>query len=93
MKIKAPRYIPASVLRKLTKRQLQILQTQLNTKGLHSDNANRAQKILWQQNGHMSKNTGVSSPLTMGEKTGWEIPEIETVDISPWLNGTEVGYE
>ena len=91
-KIKAPKYIPAEVMRNLTRPQLKILMTQKNTRGLYSENANRAQKILWQSNGRASRHTGISSPLTLVEK-GWCIPEKETVDLEPWLNGTEVGYE
>ena len=85
-----PKYIPAEVLRKLTKDQLKIIQTQKNTKGRYSQNADRAQKILWQMTGRTSKTTGVYTPLTMHEKNGWDIPEEETVDLEPWLNGTEV---
>ena len=25
----------------------------------------------------------------MHEATGWDVPEIETVALEPWLNGTE----
>lgn len=88
--MKAPKYIPAEILRKLTKDQLRVLQTQKNTKGLYSQNANRAQKILWQTNGHTTMSTGRNGlPLNMHEK-GWEVPTEETVDLEPWLNGTEV---
>lgn len=86
----APKYIPAEIMRKLTVDQLKIIQTQKNTKGLYSQNANRAQKILWQMSGRTSFETGVSVPLTMHEKSGWEIPEEETVNLTPWLNGTEI---
>lgn len=85
----APKYIPADVMRKLTKDQLKLLQTQKNTKGRYSQNADRAQKILWQDK-HTNINAGIAYPLTMHEKTGWEIPTVETVDLSPYLNGTEV---
>lgn len=91
-KIKAPKYIPAEIMRNLTRPQLKILMTQKNTRGLYSENANRAQKILWQSGGHTSAHTAISSPLTLVEK-GWHIPEEETVNLEPWLNGTEVGYE
>ena len=85
-----PRYIPAEILRKLTRDQLKIIQTQKNTKGRYSQNADRAQKILWQTNGHTTMSTGRDGlPLNMYEK-GWEVPTEETVDLEPWLNGTEV---
>ena len=87
--IKAPKHIPAEVMRKMTKDQLRVIQTQKNTKGRHSQNADRAQKILWQSCGRTSWTTGVYTPLTLVEK-GWEVPEEETVDLEPWLNGTEV---
>ena len=86
--IKAPKYMPAAILRSLTREQLYILQTQKNTKGKTSENAQRAQKILWQTSGYVSKCTGVSVPLTLVER-GWDIPTEETVDLSEWLNGTE----
>lgn len=84
----APKYIPADIMRKLTVEQLKIIQTQRNTKGRYSQNADRAQKILW-QNFHTNVNAGIMYPLTYGEKTGWSIPEEETVDLTPYLNGTE----
>ena len=82
----APKYIPAKVMRKMTRRQLHIIQTQKNTKGKFSQNANNAQKILWRTSGYMNK---WHNSLNMHEKTGWEIPTEETVDLSVWLNGTE----
>ena len=88
--MKAPRYIPSEIMRCLTKEQLRILMTQKNSKGKYSQNANRAQKILWQMSGHTSRNTGWSQPLTMHEKTGWEIPKEKTIDLKEWLNGTEL---
>lgn len=84
--IKAPKYIPAEVMRKMTREQLKVIQTQKNTRGKYSENANNAQKILWRTSGYMSRYT---NGLNMHEKTGWDIPEEETVDITPWLNGTE----
>lgn len=83
----APKYIPAEVMRKMTREQLKIIQTQKNTKGKYSQNANNAQKILWRNSGYMSKHYNC---LNYHEKIGWEIPKEETVDITPWLNGTEV---
>ena len=88
--IKAPKYMPADILRKLTKEQLYILQTQKNTKGKTSENAQRAQKILWQLSGHTSKHTGISSPLNFYEKYGLDIPTEEAIDLSEWLNGSEI---
>ena len=84
------RYMPAEIMRKLTREQLRILMTQKNSRGRYTENANRAQKILWQTNGHTIASTGPIHPLTMHEKTGWTVPEEETIDLSPWLNGTEV---
>lgn len=86
MRIKAPRYIPAEVMRKMTRNQLKIIQTQKNTRGKYSENANNAQKILWRNSGYTSKHYNC---LNYHEKTGWGIPKEETVDITPWLNGTE----
>ena len=87
--ITAPKYMPADILRKLTVEQLRILMTQLNTRGITSENGRRAQKILWQSGGHTSVNTGVTCPLTMVER-GWTIPTEKTIDLSAWLNGTEL---
>jgi len=87
--MKAPRYMPAKVLRALTKEQLQILTTQKNSKGITSENGLRAQKILWQTSGHTSMRTGITCPLTKVEQ-GWEIPTEKTIDLSEWLNGTEL---
>ena len=90
-KIKAPKYIPAEVMRKLTRNQLQTIHTQKNTRGKYSQNAHRANQILYYSSGRTSLATGVSCPLSMQEK-GWEIPTEETVDLRPWLNGTEVQF-
>lgn len=85
--ITAPKYIPAEVMRKMTREQLKVIQTQKNTKGKYSQNANNAQKILWRTSGYMNSHIHC---LNMHEKTGWDVPEVETVDLEPWLNGTEV---
>ena len=84
--IKAPKYIPAGVMRKMTREQLKVIQTQKNTKGKYSQNANNAQKILWRTGMHFN---GWWNIQTLHEKTGWDIPTEETVDITPWLYGTE----
>ena len=88
-KIKAPKYIPAKIMRSFTREQLKIIATQRNTKGLFSQNAYSAQKILWYTSGRTSTKTGIVVPLSMHEATGWDVPEIETVSVEPWLNGTE----
>ena len=87
--IQAPRYMPAKVLRALTKEQLAILQSQLNTKGITSQNGLRAMHILYQAIGRTNPETGILAPLTMTER-GWSIPTEKTIDLSEWLNGTEL---
>lgn len=86
----APKYIPAETMRKMTKDQLKLIATQKNTRGKFSQNALNAQKILWRTKGYFSKHW---NGLNMHERTGWDIPTDETVDIEPWLNGTEVVNE
>ena len=88
-KIKAPKYIPAKIMRAFTREQLRVIATQRNTKGLYSQNAYNAQKILWYTSGRTSTKTGIVVPLSMHEATGWDVAEIETVALEPWLNGTE----
>ena len=88
-KIKAPKYIPAKIMRAFTREQLKVIATQRNTKGLFSQNAYSAQKILWYTSGRTSTKTGIVVPLSMHEATGWDVPEVETVSVEPWLNGTE----
>lgn len=88
-KIKAPKYIPAKIMRAFTREQLRVIATQRNTKGLYSQNAYNAQKILWYTSGHTSMETGITVPLSMHEATGWNVAEAETVSLEPWLNGTE----
>lgn len=88
MLIKAPTYIPADVMRRMTRCQLQVIATQKNTKGKYSANANRAQKILWYQKPRTNFMTGTVAPCSMADK-GWSIAENETVDLYEWINGTE----
>ncbi len=83
------KYIPAEVMRKMTIQQLKVIATQKNTKNKFSDNALRAQKILWYATGRTHFMTGTYAPLSMNEK-GWSVPQEESVDIKPYLNGTEV---
>ena len=87
--IKAPKYIPAEVMRKLTEPQLRIILTQKNSKGRYSQNADRAAKILRQRSGYTTFTTGTVHPPTLHERTGWDIPEEKTIELEPWLNGTE----
>lgn len=86
----APKYIPAEIMRKMTKDQLKLIATQKNTRGKFSQNALNAQKIIWRTKGYFNH---YSNSLNMHEKTGWDIPTEETVDLEPWLNGTEVKNE
>lgn len=88
MLIRAPAYIPADVMRRMTENQLRVVATQKNTKGRYSANANRAQKILWYQKKRTNFMTGTVVPCSMADK-GWRMAKEETVDLSPWLNGTE----
>lgn len=88
-KIKAPKYIPAKIMRAFTREQLRVIATQRNTKGLYSQNAYNAQKMLWCTSGYTSMKTGITAPLSMHEATGWNVAEAETVALEPWLNGTE----
>ena len=87
--MKAPKYIPAEVMRKLTEEQLKTIATQKNTKGKCSQNALTAQKILWYASGRTNMMTGTVTPLTMSDK-GWRFPQEATVDLKPYLNGSEV---
>ncbi len=87
--MKAIKYIPSAVMRKLTKKQLKIVSTQRNTKGKYSINALKAQTILWYASNRTNMMTGTVTPLTASDR-GWQIPQTETVDLTPYLNGSEV---
>ena len=85
----AIKYIPANIMRKLTAEQLRIVATQRNTKGKYSINALKAQTILWYASNRTNMMTGTVTPLTASDR-GWQIPQTETVDLTPFLNGSEV---
>ncbi len=87
-KIKAPKRIPAEIMRKMTREQLKVIATQKNTKGNYSMNAYAASQILRYEDGKMHFFTGKFTPYSKADG-GFRIPMVLTIELDEWLNGTE----
>ena len=87
-KIKAPKRIPAEIMRKFTREQLKVIATQKNTKGNYSVNAYAASQILHYDDNRTHFATCTIVPCSKSDK-GFRIPINKSVELDEWLNGTE----